>query len=75
MLLATCVVLLQAAQTVCVSVLYMHVSFDDKHVIMRASARACVFTPDPANFYILIFILIIEFSFLGFLVSILTWSV
>ena len=29
----TCVVLLQAAHTFCVSVLYVHVVFDDKHVL------------------------------------------
>ena len=34
-LLPTCVVLLQAVHTFCVSVLYMHVVFDDKHVLMR----------------------------------------
>ena len=59
--LPTCVVLLQAVHTLCVSVLYMHVVFDDKHVLMRARARVCVFTPDLANFYIFFKILIIDF--------------
>ena len=43
MLLPTCVVLLQAAHTFCVSVLYVHVVFDDKHVLMRV--RVCVCLP------------------------------
>ena len=47
-LFPTCVVLLQAAHTFCVSVLYVHVVFGDKHVLMRA--RVCVFTPDLVNF-------------------------
>ena len=34
------VVLLQAAHTFCVSVLYVHVGFDDKHVLMHV--QACV---------------------------------
>ena len=42
-LLPTCVVLLQAAHTFCVSVLYVHVVFDDKYVLMRV--RACVCLP------------------------------
>ena len=41
-LLPTCVVLLQAAHTFCVSVLYVHVVFDDKHVLMRVRARVCL---------------------------------
>ena len=41
-LLPTCVVLLHAVHTFGVSVLYVHVVFDAKHV-MRA--RMCVFTP------------------------------
>ena len=36
-------VLLQAAHTFCVSVLYVHVVFDGKHVLMRV--RACVCLP------------------------------
>ena len=47
------VVLLQAAHTFCVSVLYVHVVFDDKHVLNRA--RVYVFTPDQANFYMYIY--------------------
>ena len=49
----TCVVLLQAAHTFCVSVLYVHVVFDDKHVLNLMCVRACIiymFTPDQANF-------------------------
>ena len=42
-LLPTCVVLLQAAHTFCVSVLYVHVVFDDKHVLM--CVRVCVCLP------------------------------
>ena len=37
----TCVVLLQAAHTFCVSVLYVHVVFDDKHVLNLMCVRAC----------------------------------
>ena len=47
-LLLTCDVLLQAANTFCVSVLYVHVVFDDKHVIC---VRASVLTADLSNLY------------------------
>ena len=63
MLLPTCVVLLHAAHTFDVSVLYVHVVFDDKHA-MHAGVCVCVCV---LLIYIYIFI---EFSFLGFLVSI-----
>ena len=55
-LLPTCVVLLQAAHTFCVSVLYVHVVFDDKHVLNLMFVRACVFTPDLANVCMYIYI-------------------
>ena len=41
-LLPTCVVLLQAAHTFCVSVLYVHVVFDNKHVLIRARVYVCL---------------------------------
>ena len=49
--------LLQAAHTFCVSALYVHVVFDDKHVLNLMCVRACIymFTPDQANFYMYIF--------------------
>ena len=39
----TCVVLLQAAHTFCVSVLYLHVVFDDKHVLSLMCVHACIY--------------------------------
>ena len=50
-LLPTCVVLLQAAHIFCVSVLYVHVVFDDKHVLNLMCVRACIymFNPDQAK--------------------------
>ena len=39
----TCVVLLRAAHTFCVYVLYVHVVFDDKHVLNIMSVRACIY--------------------------------
>ena len=39
----TCVVLLQAAHTFCVSVLYVHVVFDDKHVLNLMCVHACIY--------------------------------
>ena len=47
-LFPTCDVLLQAAHTFCASVLYVHVVFDDKHVMC---VRACVLTADLSNLY------------------------
>ena len=44
-LLPTCVVLLQAALTFWVSVLYVHVVFDDKHVLNLMCVRAYVCLP------------------------------
>ena len=41
-LLPTRVVLLQAAHTFFVSGLYVHVVFDDKHVLMRVRAYMCL---------------------------------
>ena len=35
--------LLQAAHTFCVSVLYVHVVFDDKHVLNLTCVRACIY--------------------------------
>ena len=72
--LPTCVMLLQAAHTFCVSELYVHVVFDDRHVLMRV--RVCVFGPDLANLYLKKKKknLIIDL-FLGLLVSISTWFV
>ena len=52
--------LLQAAHTFCVSVLYVHVVFDDKHILNL------MFTLDQADLYIYICF------FLGLLVSIST---
>ena len=53
----TCVVLLQAAYTFCVSVLNVHIVFDDRHVLNLMCLRACkyVFTPDQANLYIYVY--------------------
>ena len=75
----TCVVLLQAAHTFCVSVLYVHVVFDDKHVLNLMCVRACMCLPQIKLIFICIYIiifcmLIIDF-FLGLLVSISTWFV
>ena len=56
-LLPTCVVLLQAAHTFCVSVLYVHVVFDDKHVLNLMCVRVCMCLPQIK----LIFIFIIYF--------------
>ena len=38
-----CVVLLQAAHTFCVSVLCVHVVFDDKHALNLMWVRACIY--------------------------------
>ena len=76
----TCVVLLQAAHTFCVSVLYVHVVFDDKHVLNLMCVHACIyiymFTLDQADLYIFYFfkyfLMLIICFFLGLLVSIST---
>ena len=54
--------LLQAAHTVCVSVLYLHVVFDDKHVLSLMCVHACkyMFSNDQADLY---FIFIFYFYF------------
>ena len=69
-----CVVLLQAAHTFCVSVLYVLVVFDDKHVLNLMCVRACL--PQIKLFfymYIYIFVLVlIIYLFLGLLVFIST---
>ena len=74
----TCVVLLQAAHTFCVSVLYVHVVFDDKHVLNLMCVCACMCLPQIKLIFIciyfLFFMLIIDL-FLGLLVSISTWFV
>ena len=41
-LLPVYVVLLQANHTFCVSALYVHVVFDDKHVLMRVRVYVCL---------------------------------
>ena len=70
----TCVVLLQAAHTFCVSVLYLHVVFDDKHVLSLMCVHACIYMypRDQADLYIYFFLMLIICLFLGLLVSILT---
>ena len=50
----TCVVLLQAAYTFCVSVLYVHLVFDDKHVLIIMCVRACMCLPQIKQIYIYI---------------------
>ena len=57
------VVLLRAAHTFCVSVLYVHAVFDEKHILMRASARVCVDPRFCIYIYMCVFILIIDFCF------------
>ena len=52
----TCVVLLQAAHTFCVPVLYVHVVFDDKHVLNLMCVPACIYVyRDQANLYFILF--------------------
>ena len=52
----TCVVLLQAAHTFCVSVLYVHIVFDDKHVLNLMCVRACMCLPQIKLIFICIYI-------------------
>ncbi len=59
----TCVVLLQAAQTFCVSVLYVHVVFDDKHVLSLMCVHACIYVYPRSSWFIFYFILFIYFLF------------
>ena len=47
--------LLQAAYTFCVSVLYVHVVFDDKHVLNLMCVRACMCLPQIKLNFICIF--------------------
>ena len=49
-----CVVLLQAAHTFCVSVFYVHVVFDDKHVLNIMCVRACIYVYPRSSLYIYI---------------------
>ena len=46
---------LQAAHTFCVSVLYVHVVFDDKHVLNLMCVRACVCLPQIKLIYFYFF--------------------
>ena len=74
----TCVVLLQAAHTFCVSVLYVHVVYDDKHVLNLVCVRVCMCLPQIKQIFICIYIHL--FYFLCslstcFSVSISTWFV
>ena len=48
--------LLQAARTFCVSVLYVHVVFDDKHVLNLMCVRACIYV-------VIVFLLFFFFFF------------
>ena len=76
--LSTCFVLLQAAHTFCVSVLYLHVVFDDKHVLSLMCVHACIYVYPRSSWFILFifyFLMLIICLFLGLLVSILTWTV
>ena len=69
--------LLQAAHTFCVSVLYVHVVFDDKHVLNLMCVRACMCLPQIKLIFICIyiFLMLIIDLFLGLLMSISTWFV
>ena len=71
-LLPTCVVLLQAAHTFYVSVVCVHVVFDDKHVLMCACACFFVLFLFVCLF---LFLMLIMNLFLGLLVSISAWFV
>ena len=57
----TCVVLLQAAHTFCVSVLYVHVVFDDKHVLNLMCVSACMGLPQIRLIFVCIYFLILFF--------------
>ena len=52
----TCVVLLQAAHTFCVSVLYVHVVFDDKHVLNLMCVRACIYVYPRSSKFLYVYI-------------------
>ena len=63
---STCFMLLQAAHTFCVSVLYVHVVFDDKHVLNLMCVRECMCLPQIKLIYIYIyFLMLIVDLFLG----------
>ena len=70
----TCVVLLQAAHTFCVSVFYVHVVFDDKHVLNLMCLRTCMCLPQIKLLFFVLLMVIIDF-FLGLLLSYSTWFV
>ena len=64
--------LVQAAYTFCVSVLYVHAVFDDKHVLNLMCVCACIymFTPDQAIFlYVYIYVFNLFFNTHYLLVS------
>ena len=75
----TCVALLQAAHIFCVSVLYVHVVFDDSHVLNLMCVRACMCFPQIKLIFIcfvfVLFLMLIIDLFLGLLLSISTWFV
>ena len=52
---------LQAAHTFCVSVLYVHVVFDDKHVLNLMCVRACMCLPQIKLIFICIYLYIFLF--------------
>ena len=76
-----CCAALGSPYILCVRVLYVHVVFDDKHVLNLMCVRACIYFypgPDQANFYMYIFyifVMLIIYLFLGLLVSISKWFV
>ena len=47
--------LLQAAHTFCVSVLYVHVVFDDKHVLNLMCVHACIYVYPRSSFFFFFF--------------------
>ena len=62
-----------AAHTFCVSMLYVHVVFNDKHVlILCAGARVYICLPQTKLKLLFYFLMLIIYLFLGLLVSIST---
>ena len=63
--------LLQAAHTFCVSVLYVHIVFDDKHVLNLMCVRECMCLPQIKLFlnymYVYIYVYIMFMLINGFL--------
>ena len=55
-LLPNCVLLLHAAHTIGVSVLYVNVVFDDKHVLNLMCVRACMCLPQIKLIFACIYI-------------------